>query len=202
MQAVLDRVRSGEADPQCETCGGILKSDTISFGQALMPEVIERAMRAAGKADCLIAVGHEPAGVSDCRRGAERESGRGGRHHRERAVDGVRRSRRRALHAADQRDPAADVLCVEARTLSGRTRPRYPGALRCRVPVRGARRGAAASGPPSLRPQQSFRSARSVSSCRRRRAALPTRWRESSRRSSRDRSASRSLSTIGREARC
>jgi NAD-dependent deacetylase len=57
MQTVLDRVRSGEVDPQCETCGGILKSDTISFGQALVPEVIERAMRAAGRADCLIAVG-------------------------------------------------------------------------------------------------------------------------------------------------
>jgi NAD-dependent deacetylase len=57
MQAVLDRVRQGEADPACETCGGILKSDTISFGQALVPHVIDRAMRAAGEADCLIAVG-------------------------------------------------------------------------------------------------------------------------------------------------
>jgi NAD-dependent deacetylase len=57
MQVVLDRVRQGEEDPQCETCGGILKSDTISFGQALVPQVIERAMRAAGEADCLITVG-------------------------------------------------------------------------------------------------------------------------------------------------
>ena len=57
MQDVLDRVRKGEEDPQCEACGGILKSDTISFGQALVPRVIERAMRAAGEADCLIAVG-------------------------------------------------------------------------------------------------------------------------------------------------
>jgi NAD-dependent deacetylase len=57
MQAVLDRVRQGEADPACETCGGILKSDTISFGQALVPHVIDRALRAAGEADCLIAVG-------------------------------------------------------------------------------------------------------------------------------------------------
>jgi NAD-dependent deacetylase len=57
MQVVLDRVRQGEEDPQCVTCGGILKSDTISFGQALVPQVIERAMRAAGEADCLITVG-------------------------------------------------------------------------------------------------------------------------------------------------
>jgi NAD-dependent deacetylase len=57
MQDVLDRVRRGEEDPPCETCGGILKSDTISFGQALVPAVIERAMRAAGEAGCIVAVG-------------------------------------------------------------------------------------------------------------------------------------------------
>lgn len=57
MQAVLDRVRNGEEDPSCATCGGILKSDTISFGQSLVPEVIERAMNSAAEADCLIAVG-------------------------------------------------------------------------------------------------------------------------------------------------
>lgn len=57
MQPVLDRVRAGDADPACETCRGILKSDTISFGQALVPHVIERAMRAAEETDCLLAVG-------------------------------------------------------------------------------------------------------------------------------------------------
>src|SRR6185369_7246209 len=46
-----------EADPPCLDCGGILKSDTISFGQNLVPEGIERAMRAAGEADCLVCVG-------------------------------------------------------------------------------------------------------------------------------------------------
>jgi NAD-dependent deacetylase len=57
MQPVLDRVRAGEDDPPCERCGGILKSATISFGQALIPEVIERAMRAAADAELLLAVG-------------------------------------------------------------------------------------------------------------------------------------------------
>lgn len=57
MQAVLDRVRAGEEDPPCTACGGILKSDTISFGQQLVPEVIESAMRSAGEADILLAVG-------------------------------------------------------------------------------------------------------------------------------------------------
>jgi NAD-dependent deacetylase len=57
MQRVLDRVRAGEEDPECRTCGGILKSDTISFGQQLVPEVIDRAMQAAGEADVFITVG-------------------------------------------------------------------------------------------------------------------------------------------------
>jgi NAD-dependent deacetylase len=57
MERALARVRAGEADPPCRTCGGILKSDTISFGQQLVPEVIDRAMRAAGEADLFLAVG-------------------------------------------------------------------------------------------------------------------------------------------------
>ena len=57
MGPVLDRVRAGEDDPSCERCGGILKSATISFGQSLEPDVIARAMRAAERADLLIAIG-------------------------------------------------------------------------------------------------------------------------------------------------
>jgi len=57
MQPVLDRVRGGETDPACDRCGGILKSATISFGQPLVPDVIERAMRAAQQADLLLAIG-------------------------------------------------------------------------------------------------------------------------------------------------
>jgi len=57
MQATLERVRRGEADPPCSRCGGILKSDTISFGQALVPEVIDRAMNAAAEADLFVSVG-------------------------------------------------------------------------------------------------------------------------------------------------
>ena len=57
MTEVLARVRAGEADPACRACGGILKSDTISFGQALDPATIERAMQAAAAADLMLAVG-------------------------------------------------------------------------------------------------------------------------------------------------
>ncbi len=57
MEKALARVRAGEDDPPCRSCGGILKSATISFGQALVPEVIDRAMQVAAQADLLLAVG-------------------------------------------------------------------------------------------------------------------------------------------------
>jgi NAD-dependent deacetylase len=57
MQETLARVRAGEDDPPCRDCGGILKSATISFGQQLVPEVIDRALRSAAEADMFVAVG-------------------------------------------------------------------------------------------------------------------------------------------------
>lgn len=57
MKNALDRVEAGEQDPACLECGGILKSATISFGQPLIPEVIDRAMRVAMEADVFIAIG-------------------------------------------------------------------------------------------------------------------------------------------------
>ena len=57
MRPVLDRLRAGEEDPACTVCGGILKSATISFGQALVPRVIARAMQAVEDADLLLAIG-------------------------------------------------------------------------------------------------------------------------------------------------
>lgn len=57
MQQTLDRVRAGEEDPACLDCSGLLKSDTISFGQQLIPEVIDRAMTVAGEGDLFIAIG-------------------------------------------------------------------------------------------------------------------------------------------------
>ncbi len=57
MPETLARVAAGEEDPPCRTCGGILKSATISFGQALVPEVIERAMLVAAEAEVFLSVG-------------------------------------------------------------------------------------------------------------------------------------------------
>ncbi len=57
MEQSLERVRAGERDPACLECGGILKSDTISFGQSLVPEVIDRAMQVSDECDVMLAVG-------------------------------------------------------------------------------------------------------------------------------------------------
>jgi NAD-dependent deacetylase len=57
MERALARVRAGEEDPPCRTCGGILKSATISFGQGLVPEDIARAQRAARDCELMLAIG-------------------------------------------------------------------------------------------------------------------------------------------------
>lgn len=57
MLPVLERVRAGEADPECRHCGGILKSATISFGQDLVAADLARSEQAARSCDLLLAVG-------------------------------------------------------------------------------------------------------------------------------------------------
>jgi NAD-dependent deacetylase len=57
MRETLERVRSGEEDPPCRHCGGMLKSDTISFGQPLVPDVIQRALTASQETDFLLSIG-------------------------------------------------------------------------------------------------------------------------------------------------
>jgi len=53
----LARVSDDEPDPACRSCGGIVKSATISFGQQLDPDVVERAVAAARSCDLFLAVG-------------------------------------------------------------------------------------------------------------------------------------------------
>ena len=62
MLDTLDRVRAGDDDPRCLVCHsnghlGVLKSDTISFGQALDVRVIDAALAAAQNCDVLLVVG-------------------------------------------------------------------------------------------------------------------------------------------------
>jgi NAD-dependent deacetylase len=57
MRRALDRVIAGEEDPECRSCGGILKSATISFGQGLVARDLQRADLAARECDLLLAIG-------------------------------------------------------------------------------------------------------------------------------------------------
>jgi NAD-dependent deacetylase len=57
MRSALQRVRAGEVDPGCPSCGGILKSATISFGQSLDEEKLRRALAAARACEVFLALG-------------------------------------------------------------------------------------------------------------------------------------------------
>jgi len=57
MDEALERVASGEEDPDCRGCGGILKSATVMFGERLDPAVLGEAVAVAKGCDVFIAVG-------------------------------------------------------------------------------------------------------------------------------------------------
>lgn len=57
MAEAVARVVAGEPDPPCRDCGGILKSATVMFGQALDPVVLGEAMAIARDCEVFIAVG-------------------------------------------------------------------------------------------------------------------------------------------------
>jgi NAD-dependent deacetylase len=57
MDETLARVEAGEEDPACLSCGGMLKSATISFGENLVPADLDRSQRAAAAADLFLALG-------------------------------------------------------------------------------------------------------------------------------------------------
>jgi NAD-dependent deacetylase len=53
----FDALDTGVADPCCPTCGGIMKSATVSFGQNLFPGVLDAAVELVAGADLVVAVG-------------------------------------------------------------------------------------------------------------------------------------------------
>ena len=57
VERALARVIAGEDDPSCRSCGGILKSATISFGQGLVSRDLARAQEAAERCDLILAIG-------------------------------------------------------------------------------------------------------------------------------------------------
>lgn len=56
-EEVFERVRAGEEDPPCPNCGGILKTSTVFFGEALDEDDLDRAFAAATVCDLLLCVG-------------------------------------------------------------------------------------------------------------------------------------------------
>jgi len=57
MEKIVVRLNTGEDDPDCPDCGGILKSATISFGQNLVAADLARAEQAARFCDLILSVG-------------------------------------------------------------------------------------------------------------------------------------------------
>lgn len=54
---IQERLDAGEEDPRCETCGGILKSMTVSFGQTLPSDVWMEAAQLARDCELFVALG-------------------------------------------------------------------------------------------------------------------------------------------------
>lgn len=50
-------IDSGKNDPLCDECSGILKPDTISFGQAMPEDKMAEAIQCAGDSDLCIVLG-------------------------------------------------------------------------------------------------------------------------------------------------
>ena len=51
------RLEGGEMDPLCDVCDGLIKPDTISFGQSMPVEEMELAYQAAATCDLLLMIG-------------------------------------------------------------------------------------------------------------------------------------------------
>ena len=54
---IEERIRSGVKVPYCDDCFGILKPETISFGQAMTQDKMSRAIRHADECDLCIVLG-------------------------------------------------------------------------------------------------------------------------------------------------
>jgi NAD-dependent deacetylase len=64
------RLSAGEEDPRCDTCGGLLKPATVSFGQQLPRHVVDDAFALATSVELLLVLGsslvvHPAAAIPD-----------------------------------------------------------------------------------------------------------------------------------------
>ncbi len=53
----FEQIDGGVTDPTCPSCGGVVKSATVSFGQQLFPGVVERAGELIEQADLVMVIG-------------------------------------------------------------------------------------------------------------------------------------------------
>ena len=56
------RILDGDPAPECH-CGGYLKPDTISFGQAMPQDEVEQAARLSSSCNFFLVVGSHPGGL-------------------------------------------------------------------------------------------------------------------------------------------
>ncbi|MFP6618993.1 MAG: Sir2 family NAD-dependent protein deacetylase [Pirellulaceae bacterium] len=56
-EEMVSQFLATEQVPDCPRCGGMIKHATISFGQSLVPEVLEHAMTLAQRADLFLVMG-------------------------------------------------------------------------------------------------------------------------------------------------
>lgn len=54
---VFARIEAGEDDPRCRSCGGVLKTTTVYFGEPLDPDDVARAEAAASRCEVFLAAG-------------------------------------------------------------------------------------------------------------------------------------------------
>ena len=57
LDATCKRLAAGDSAPECESCGGYLKPDTISFGQTMPIEEVEKAVAFSQNSDFFMVVG-------------------------------------------------------------------------------------------------------------------------------------------------
>jgi NAD-dependent deacetylase len=56
-EEVLERVDAGDEDPHCPRCGGLIKTNTIMFGEMLPHDQFQRALAFSAESDAVVAVG-------------------------------------------------------------------------------------------------------------------------------------------------
>jgi NAD-dependent deacetylase len=53
----LESISLAELPPRCGRCGGILKSDTVSFGEPIPPDVLATCFEVTDPCDCMLVAG-------------------------------------------------------------------------------------------------------------------------------------------------